>query len=160
MVIFLEKNLRPVSVIRNFTIRSPKGVKTVFDAIDDAFFGIESLLNNLNIIFFDTRWNLEEGITASLRAYTEAGKKVRIYLANISMMNATLVRFLASETRPIPIHPNATVEINRQIDATKNAFNAYYKYVKGALFPKFDTEKSSVKSLSKLSMKTLTGSMK
>jgi hypothetical protein len=135
MIILKERKLTYKS-----DLKDPKEVQAFFDMIKDAFTDIELALDRLGIIFLDTRWNLQEGQRESLSAYTEAAKKIRERLTVIALMNTTLTKFLANETRPIPIHPRTSGEIDRRTKAIKDELRVYYRNVKGTVFPKFDDE--------------------
>jgi septal ring factor EnvC (AmiA/AmiB activator) len=99
----------------------------------------------------DTGWSLKESLSDSLAAYKKASKIIRTEITNITMMNTKLASFLISETRPIPINPNATSAIDKRTDYIKNELKDYYREIKKAKapFPKFDTEIKQHKDLIK-----------
>jgi hypothetical protein len=135
MIILQERKLTYKS-----DIKDPKEVQVFFDMIKDAFFDIKGALYKLGIIFMDARWNLKEGQSDSLAVYSETAKEIRLKLTVISMMNTTLVKFLAKETGPIPLSLNAPGEIDKQTKGIKEELEDYYKKVKGTSFPKFNSE--------------------
>ena len=141
MIIIVERKITSKS-----DIKDPKEVFKFLDLMKDAFDGIFSSLTKLSIVFFDTNC-LKEGQNETLIAYQEAAKEIRNRLTDLSMINASLERFLASETRPILIRPTAPASINIIIDAVGKQFKLYYKAVKGTYFPRFDKEIQELKDI-------------
>ena len=141
MIILVERKLTPKS-----DIKDPKEVVKFLDLMWSTFEEIRSSLAKLSIVFLDTTC-LKEGQKETLDAYQKAAQEIRAKLTELSMMNSTLTRFLASETRPIPINPNATIYFDRKIDEIGKALKLYYKEVKGTYFPRFDNEVKQLKDI-------------
>ena len=121
-------------------LREPEEVAKFFDLIDTAFGSIDMALSELSLIFFNKNWYLKESQQETLLAYQKAAKIIRDRLTELSMMNSTLIRFLALETRPIPIDVDAPYYMDERTKSINSQLKHYYKKIKGTQFPDFGTE--------------------
>jgi hypothetical protein len=134
---------------RKFTgnLKEPKDVALVFDQMLDEFRNIRDALVQMSIAFFDKYWNLQEGQAETLQAYFKAAEEIRRCLTNLTNLNAKLDYYLRSEMRPINLVNNTTQYFDRQIDALNKELIAYYKTVRGTLFPRFDDERKQCRDI-------------